>query len=62
LGLLDITALSATVVSMTVALHKPTGGKTTWLLAPYCAWLGVATWLNAGIVYLNAGRRIAKKD
>jgi benzodiazapine receptor len=47
---------------MTVVLHKPTGGKSTWLLVPYCAWLGIATYLNAGIVYLNAGRKVEKKD
>lgn len=34
-------------------LHGPTKGKSTWLLAPYCAWLTFATYLNGGFVWLN---------
>lgn len=29
------------------------GVSPTWFLAPYCAWLGYATYLNAGYVWLN---------
>jgi benzodiazapine receptor len=47
---------------MTVALHGPTGGRSTWLLAPYCAWLGLASYLNAGIFVLNRNRHVSKQD
>ncbi|KZS97970.1 TspO/MBR-like protein [Sistotremastrum niveocremeum HHB9708] len=53
LALLDCTALTGTTVYLTTLLHEPTGGQSTWLLAPYCAWLGWATYLNAGIWWLN---------
>ncbi|KAI0773451.1 TspO/MBR-related protein [Irpex lacteus] len=55
LALVDCTLLTLTTMWMTKTLHVPTGGKSTWLLAPYCAWLSYATYLNAGIVYLNEG-------
>lgn len=54
LALVDILALTATVWKMTANMSEiGTRVSTTWFLAPYCAWLGYATYLNAGLVYLN---------
>ncbi|KAG8679907.1 hypothetical protein FRC09_018626, partial [Ceratobasidium sp. 395] len=36
-------------------LHGPTDGNATYLLAPYCAWLTYATYLNGGYWWLNRG-------
>ncbi|KAG9128212.1 hypothetical protein FRC07_002830 [Ceratobasidium sp. 392] len=55
LALIDIAALTTTVVTMTRTLHGPTDGKATYLLAPYCAWLTYATYLNGGYWWLNRG-------
>ncbi|KAI0092005.1 TspO/MBR-related protein, partial [Irpex rosettiformis] len=55
LALVDCTLLTLTTAWMTKILHVPTRGKSTWLLLPYCAWLSYATYLNAGVVYLNEG-------
>ncbi|KAG9088784.1 hypothetical protein FS749_001902 [Ceratobasidium sp. UAMH 11750] len=55
LALIDIAALTSTVVAMTRTLHGPTEGKATYLLAPYCAWLTYATYLNGGYWWLNRG-------
>lgn len=46
--------MTGTVVAMTVKMHGlNTPFSTTWFLAPYCAWLGYASYLNAGYVFLN---------
>ncbi|KAK7695897.1 hypothetical protein QCA50_000536 [Cerrena zonata] len=45
---------------MTVVLHRATQGKTTYFLAPYCAWLGYATYINGYIWFWNAGKRIPR--
>ncbi|KAG8732821.1 hypothetical protein FRC12_019123 [Ceratobasidium sp. 428] len=55
LALIDIAALTTTVVAMTRTLHGPTDGNATYLLAPYCAWLTYATYLNGGYWWLNRG-------
>ncbi|EUC62322.1 TspO/MBR-like protein [Rhizoctonia solani AG-3 Rhs1AP] len=55
LALIDIAALTSTVVTMTQTLHEPTEGVSTYLLAPYCAWLSFATYLNGGYWWLNRG-------
>ncbi|CAE6466891.1 unnamed protein product [Rhizoctonia solani] len=55
LALIDIAALTSTVVAMTRTLHEPTEGTSTYLLAPYCAWLSFATYLNGGYWWLNRG-------
>jgi len=34
-------------------LDRPTNAKATYLLLPYCAWLAYATYLNAGLWWLN---------
>ncbi|ELU45717.1 tspO/MBR family domain-containing protein [Rhizoctonia solani AG-1 IA] len=55
IALIDIAALTSTVAAMTHTLHEPTGGTSTYLLAPYCAWLSFATYLNGGYWWLNRG-------
>lgn len=54
LALVDIVALTATVWKMTTTMGGiGTRISTNWFLLPYSAWLGYATYLNAGHVYLN---------
>ncbi|KAK1925833.1 TspO/MBR-related protein [Papiliotrema laurentii] len=54
----NILALTGTVLAMTVKMHGlNTPFSTTWFLAPYCAWLGYASYLNAGYVFLNRDRK-----
>ncbi|WVO24926.1 uncharacterized protein IAS62_006306 [Cryptococcus decagattii] len=54
----NLLALTGTVAAMTVKMHDlNTPFSTTWFLAPYCAWLGYATYLNAGFVFFNRDRR-----
>ncbi|KAH7103083.1 TspO/MBR-related protein [Auriculariales sp. MPI-PUGE-AT-0066] len=62
LALLDIVPLTGTVWYMTSLLHTATDGATTPFLAPYCAWLAFATYLNAGIWNTNRSRVISKDD
>ncbi|KAJ3523236.1 hypothetical protein NM688_g8761 [Phlebia brevispora] len=62
LALADCALLTGTSIYMTKLLHGISGGKTTWFLAPYCGWLLYATYLNAGVVYLNRGRNLPKED
>ncbi|KAI0347247.1 TspO/MBR-related protein [Trametopsis cervina] len=62
LALVDSALLTTLTIWMTKVLHEPTRGKSTWFLLPYCAWLSYATYLNAGIVYLNEGRSLPKDD
>jgi len=62
LALLDSTLLTATTIWMTRVLHGPTNGKATYFLLPYCAWLSYATYLNAGVVFLNKDRYLPKED
>ncbi|KAF8316891.1 TspO/MBR-related protein [Clavulina sp. PMI_390] len=53
LALVDIVTLTGTVYHLTAVMHDLTDGLSTWFLAPYCAWLSYATYLNAGYWYLN---------
>jgi len=48
----DIVALAGTTGYLTYIWGQvdPVAG---WCLAPYCAWLGFATYLSAGVGYLN---------
>lgn len=62
LALVDIVGLTGSVFYLTKILHEPTEGKSTYLLAPYCVWLSLATYLNAGIWWFNRGRTISKRD
>jgi len=56
-ALIDSTLLAGTTMYMTKLLHGPTGGKSTYFLAPYCVWLTYATYLNGGIWLYNRGRK-----
>ncbi|KAL0949486.1 hypothetical protein HGRIS_009540 [Hohenbuehelia grisea] len=53
LALADSVLLTGTAWYMTALLHNPTNSQTTYFLAPYCAWLSFATYLNAGIWFMN---------
>jgi len=57
LALVDSIALTAITIKMTADLDGPTGGASTLLLLPYCAWLGFATYINGGIWWLNRNQR-----
>jgi len=61
LALVNITALTGLTYAMTIDLHEATDGATTWFLAPYCAWLSYATYLNAGYWWLNRNRPDLKR-
>jgi benzodiazapine receptor len=60
LALVDSAALTLTTWYMTKLFDRPTNGKATWFLLPYCGWLAYATYLNAGIWWLNGGEKKAK--
>ncbi|KAG9011563.1 hypothetical protein FRB94_008132 [Tulasnella sp. JGI-2019a] len=60
-ALADIASLTGLTYAMTIDLHEATHGATTWFLAPYCAWLTYATYLNTGYWYLNRNRTDLKK-
>ncbi|KAH9482717.1 Translocator protein-like protein [Psilocybe cubensis] len=53
LALIDSVLMTATTWYMTKLLDRPTDAKATYFLLPYCAWLGYATYLNAGTWWLN---------
>ncbi|KAJ7590916.1 TspO/MBR-related protein [Mycena floridula] len=55
-ALVDSAAMAGITFYMTKLLHEGTDGNTTWYLAPYCAWLAFATYLNGGIYFLNRQR------
>ncbi|OBZ70450.1 Translocator protein [Grifola frondosa] len=56
LALIDMGLLTGTTMYMTALLHEPTGGKSTYLLLPYCAWLSYATYINAVDTGLQSNR------
>ncbi|KAG8887315.1 hypothetical protein FRB98_000243 [Tulasnella sp. 332] len=60
-ALVDIVTLTGLTYAMTIDLHEATDGATTWFLAPYCAWLSYATYLNTGYWYLNRNRSDLKR-
>ncbi|KAH6915377.1 TspO/MBR-related protein [Coprinopsis sp. MPI-PUGE-AT-0042] len=53
LALIDSVLLTGTSWYMTKLLDRPTNGKATYFLLPYCGWLAYATYLNGGIWFLN---------
>ncbi|KIJ99400.1 hypothetical protein K443DRAFT_680015 [Laccaria amethystina LaAM-08-1] len=55
LALVDSLLLTGTTWYMTRVLDRPTSATTTYFLLPYCAWLAYATYLNAGVWWLNRG-------
>ena len=54
LALADIVLLMAAVLT-TILLFNRRSQTAAWLLLPYLAWVGFATYLNAGIWLLNRG-------
>jgi len=48
-----ITVRTAVLKALQRLWDRPTNAQATWFLLPYCAWLGYATYLNAGIWWLN---------
>ena len=60
LALVDSVLLAGTTWYMTSLLDGPTNHKATYFLAPYCAWVGFATYLNGGIWWLNRDRTTVK--
>ncbi|KAF5388154.1 hypothetical protein D9615_000460 [Tricholomella constricta] len=61
-ALIDSVLLTGLTFYMTSLLDGPTGSKTTPFLLPYCAWLTFATYLNAGIWFLNRRRPNVRKE
>ncbi|THV08465.1 TspO/MBR-like protein [Dendrothele bispora CBS 962.96] len=53
LALVDSVLLAGTTYYMTKLFDGATNSQTTYFLAPYCAWLTFATYLNGGIWWLN---------
>ncbi|TFK29407.1 TspO/MBR-related protein [Coprinopsis marcescibilis] len=63
LALVDSVLLTATTCYMTKLLDRPTSGKATYFLLPYCGWLAYATYLNGGVWWFNGpGRKYHKRD
>ncbi|KAL8287337.1 hypothetical protein RQP46_003789 [Phenoliferia psychrophenolica] len=60
-ALVDISILTPTTFALTYYAHK-VDPRTTYLLGPYCAWLSYATYLNAGVYYLNYYRNRVKDE
>lgn len=56
LGLVVVVALLVLVLLTIVAFHRVRRMTAAALLVPYAAWIAYATYLNAGIVWLNPGR------
>ena len=51
-GLITIGSLFFAIIQ-TMRLFQPISRSAFWLLAPYLAWVSFATYLNAGIYWLN---------
>ncbi|KAJ3505888.1 hypothetical protein NLJ89_g7178 [Agrocybe chaxingu] len=60
LALVDSVLLTGTTWYMTKLLDRPTNGEASYYLFPYCAWLAYATYLNAGIWWLNRDGKVEK--
>lgn len=56
LGLAIIVSLLVLVLLTVVAFHRVRRTTAAALLIPYTAWVAYVTYLNAGIVWLNAAR------
>lgn len=52
LALLEIVLLWCTI-AMTIRSFAAISKPAAWLLAPYLCWVSLATWLNAGLWWLN---------
>ncbi|XP_006460281.1 hypothetical protein AGABI2DRAFT_203217, partial [Agaricus bisporus var. bisporus H97] len=53
LALVDSVLVTGTTFYMTTLWDAPTNARATYLLLPYCAWMGYATYMNAGFWWLN---------
>ncbi|KAJ3802825.1 TspO/MBR-related protein [Lentinula aff. detonsa] len=62
IALIDSILMAGTTLYAAKLLDRPTGSQTTYFLIPYCGWLCFAVYLNAGIWWLNRGRRLEKDD
>ncbi|CAA7259829.1 unnamed protein product [Cyclocybe aegerita] len=60
LALVDSVLLTGTTWYMTKLLDRPTNGEASYYLLPYCAWLAYATYLNAGVWWLNRAGKAEK--
>ncbi|CAD6505409.1 BgTH12-00900 [Blumeria graminis f. sp. triticale] len=60
-SLVDIIALTGTVGYLTYVWSR-VEPVASWCLVPYCAWLGFATYLTAGVGYLNGWDLTDKKE
>lgn len=58
-ALVDITALTGTVAALAVKMAK-VDRRTLFVFIPYLTWLSYASYLNAGVWWLNGGK--AKVD
>ncbi|GMK56370.1 hypothetical protein CspeluHIS016_0302100 [Cutaneotrichosporon spelunceum] len=62
-ALADIVTVTSTVFVMTDVMNAlPTRIRTIYLLAPYCGWLVYATYLNAGVCFLNKDHKADRKS
>ncbi|KAJ3924083.1 TspO/MBR-related protein [Lentinula edodes] len=59
-ALIDSILMAGTTLYATKLFDGPTNSRTTYFLVPYCGWLCFATYLNAGIWWLNSKRRLGK--
>ncbi|GAA5992544.1 hypothetical protein JCM11641_004539 [Rhodosporidiobolus odoratus] len=55
LSLLDISLLTPLTYVLTAQAYK-VDPRTAFAFVPYCAWLSYATYLNAGVWWLNGGK------
>ncbi|MDA0374713.1 MAG: tryptophan-rich sensory protein [Planctomycetota bacterium] len=53
-ALVDLTVLLPILVLL-VRTARAVSAMAAWLLVPYACWVGYATWLNAGLFWLNRG-------
>jgi translocator protein len=60
-AMVDIVALTGTVGYMTYLWNK-VDSTAAWMMAPYLAWLGFATYLTAGTGYLNGWKIKSKAE
>ncbi|KAJ4478194.1 TspO/MBR-related protein [Lentinula aciculospora] len=61
-ALIDSVLMTGVTLYATMLLDGPTDSRTTYFLVPYCGWLCFATYLNAGIWWLNRRPLSGKED
>ncbi|XP_014271744.1 translocator protein [Halyomorpha halys] len=60
-GLIDLAIMVPTAASCALAFNK-VNNTAGWLMAPYVAWLGFASYLNLRILQLNGDDKKSAKD